>query len=131
MCGLFSQLSRLEIDEAVLTGESVPVIKTLPALPTPEEKDQDVAVGDRTNMAFRQTSVSQGSGRGERQFLFEFLSASFLLLNDSPNSFFSMADHLSFAMAPQVLWCLSVTRQRLARSPLAWPTVAALTRRLH
>eukprot|EP00193_Tetraselmis_chui_P016382 CAMPEP_0177777534 /NCGR_PEP_ID=MMETSP0491_2-20121128/15422_1 /TAXON_ID=63592 /ORGANISM="Tetraselmis chuii, Strain PLY429" /LENGTH=961 /DNA_ID=CAMNT_0019296647 /DNA_START=135 /DNA_END=3020 /DNA_ORIENTATION=+ len=58
------ELSRLEIDEAVLTGESVPVIKTLPAIPHPEEKDQDVAVGDRTNMAFRQTSVSQGSGRG-------------------------------------------------------------------
>ena len=60
----FLQLSRLEIDEAVLTGESVPVIKTLPALPAPEDKDQDVAVGDRTNMAFRQTSVSQGSGKG-------------------------------------------------------------------
>jgi len=58
------EMNRLEIDEACLTGESVPVIKTLPALPHPEEKDQDVAVGDRTNMAFRQTSVSQGSGRG-------------------------------------------------------------------
>lgn len=58
------QLSRLEIDEAILTGESVPVIKTLPALSPPEEKDQDIAVGDRTNMAFRQTCVSQGSGRG-------------------------------------------------------------------
>ena len=59
------QLSRLEIDEAALTGESVPVIKTLPALVAPESKDDvDVAVGDRTNMAFRQTSVSTGSGRG-------------------------------------------------------------------
>jgi Ca2+-transporting ATPase len=57
-------LSRLEIDEALLTGESVPVIKTLPALPAPDDAAQDVAVGDRTNMAFRQTSVSQGSGRG-------------------------------------------------------------------
>ena len=67
----FPQLSRLEIDEAVLTGESVPVIKTLPALNAPEDKDQDVAIGDRTNMAFRQTSVAQGSGKGIVAYLRE------------------------------------------------------------
>uniref|UniRef100_A0A0G4FY80 Cation-transporting P-type ATPase N-terminal domain-containing protein n=1 Tax=Chromera velia CCMP2878 TaxID=1169474 RepID=A0A0G4FY80_9ALVE len=56
--------NRLEVDEAVLTGESVPVQKTLPPLPAPAEGEFDVAVGDRTNMCFRQTNVSQGSGRG-------------------------------------------------------------------
>jgi len=58
------ELSRLEVDEAALTGESVPVVKTLAALPHPKDPDEDIAVGDRTNMAFRQTSVAQGSGRG-------------------------------------------------------------------
>uniref|UniRef100_A0A0G4GYW0 Cation-transporting P-type ATPase N-terminal domain-containing protein n=1 Tax=Chromera velia CCMP2878 TaxID=1169474 RepID=A0A0G4GYW0_9ALVE len=58
------EINRLEVDEAVLTGESVPVVKTLAPLPAPKEGEFDVAVGDRTNMCFRQTSVSQGSGRG-------------------------------------------------------------------
>uniref|UniRef100_A0A0G4FI86 Cation-transporting P-type ATPase N-terminal domain-containing protein n=1 Tax=Chromera velia CCMP2878 TaxID=1169474 RepID=A0A0G4FI86_9ALVE len=58
------EINRLEVDEAVLTGESVPVVKTLAPLPPPKEGEFDVAVGDRTNMCFRQTNVSQGSGRG-------------------------------------------------------------------
>eukprot|EP00873_Tetraselmis_striata_P040599 jgi/Tetstr1/460863/TSEL_006022.t1 len=65
------ELSRLEVDEAALTGESVPVIKTLPAIPHPKSVDEDVAVGDRTNMCFRQTSVAQGSGRGVVVFVGE------------------------------------------------------------
>eukprot|EP00873_Tetraselmis_striata_P034524 jgi/Tetstr1/454788/TSEL_041668.t1 len=65
------ELSRLEVDEAALTGESVPVIKTLAALPHPRDPDEDVAVGDRTNMAFRQTSVAQGSGKGVVVFVGE------------------------------------------------------------
>eukprot|EP00038_Savillea_parva_P029433 m.71056 g.71056 ORF g.71056 m.71056 type:complete len:1032 (+) comp8684_c0_seq2:226-3321(+) len=57
------EANRLEVDEAALTGESVPVAKTVAALPAPTD-GVDVAVGDRTNMAFRQTSVTQGSGKG-------------------------------------------------------------------
>uniref|UniRef100_A0A0G4G0S9 Cation-transporting P-type ATPase N-terminal domain-containing protein n=1 Tax=Chromera velia CCMP2878 TaxID=1169474 RepID=A0A0G4G0S9_9ALVE len=58
------EINRLEADEAVLTGESVPVVKTLAPLPAPKEGEFDIAVGDRTNMCFRQTNVAQGSGRG-------------------------------------------------------------------
>jgi hypothetical protein len=51
----------------VLTGESVPVAKVTAALAKRDgdSEDTDVAVGDRINMAFRQTSVTQGSGKGE------------------------------------------------------------------
>ena len=47
----------LHIAEASLTGESVPVTKNLATLA--EAK----ALGDRTNMAFNGTSVTQGTGR--------------------------------------------------------------------
>lgn len=48
----------LRIEEAALTGESEPVLKTTAALPamTP--------LGDRTNMAFMGTTVLAGRGRG-------------------------------------------------------------------
>ncbi len=49
----------LEIDESVLTGEAVPCNKSLEPIKeggTPEEI-RAVAVGDRHNMAFRQTSI--------------------------------------------------------------------------
>ena len=66
----------------MLTGESVPVIKTLPALPAPEDKDQDVAVGDRTNMAFRQTSVAQGSGKGAWACAIQVCVSVFMCIGD-------------------------------------------------
>ncbi|PWN31414.1 potassium/sodium eff, partial [Meira miltonrushii] len=55
-------LSSLEIDEAPLTGESVPVLKTSDAL-------HDVAAAplppaDRTNLAFAGTTVTKGRGAG-------------------------------------------------------------------
>eukprot|EP01012_Entosiphon_sulcatum_P010958 TRINITY_DN1655_c0_g1_i1.p1 TRINITY_DN1655_c0_g1~~TRINITY_DN1655_c0_g1_i1.p1 ORF type:complete len:1032 (-),score=156.60 TRINITY_DN1655_c0_g1_i1:280-3375(-) len=50
---------RLEIDEALLTGETVPVTKTTDALPKGE-----YSVGDKLNMAFRQTAVTSGKGYG-------------------------------------------------------------------
>lgn len=50
---------RLEIDEALLTGETVPVSKTCDPLPKGE-----YSVGDLTNMAFRQTAVTTGKGVG-------------------------------------------------------------------
>ncbi|MEX0781777.1 MAG: cation-translocating P-type ATPase [Dehalococcoidia bacterium] len=45
----------LEIEEAALTGESVPTLKDITAIDRP-----DVALGDRTNMVFMNTSVTRG-----------------------------------------------------------------------
>ncbi|MBN2050401.1 MAG: HAD-IC family P-type ATPase [Spirochaetales bacterium] len=47
----------LEVDEAILTGESEPVVKTTEAV---EEK---AALGDRVNMVWASTSVTAGRGR--------------------------------------------------------------------
>lgn len=49
--------SSLQIAEASLTGESVPVTKSAAALGLP------VPLGDRVNMVFRGTAVTQGVGR--------------------------------------------------------------------
>jgi Ca2+-transporting ATPase len=46
----------LETQEAALTGESAPVSKDAAVLPGPE-----VAVGDRSNMVFQNTSVTRGT----------------------------------------------------------------------
>jgi Ca2+-transporting ATPase len=49
----------LHADESALTGESIPVAKHVGKLP-----DEDLALGDRRNMAFKQTSVTKGVGLG-------------------------------------------------------------------
>lgn len=49
----------LELDEALLTGESLPVSKHDAPLPDPE-----LGVGDRKNMAFMNTIVTKGRGHG-------------------------------------------------------------------
>ncbi len=48
----------LQIDESALTGESVPVEKSLATLPA------DTPLADRSNMAFSSTLVTQGVARG-------------------------------------------------------------------
>jgi cation-transporting P-type ATPase F len=48
----------LQIEEASLTGESVPVAKRVDILPA------DAVIGDRTNMAFAGTAVTYGKARG-------------------------------------------------------------------
>lgn len=48
----------LQIEEAALTGESVPVTKELDLV------TEDAGIGDRTNMAFSSTNVTYGRGQG-------------------------------------------------------------------
>ncbi|NEW62358.1 HAD-IC family P-type ATPase [Granulicatella sp. zg-ZJ] len=53
------EVNTLKIEESALTGESVPVEKSL-AIPNSEES----GIGDRTNMAFSSTNVTYGRGLG-------------------------------------------------------------------
>ena len=55
-----------ETDEALLTGESVPVAKDPGGvfLPSKETEGQDVGVGDRLNMAFTSSTVAKGRATG-------------------------------------------------------------------
>ncbi|KAA8907824.1 putative P-type Na+-ATPase [Sphaerosporella brunnea] len=50
-----------EADEALLTGESLPVAKKAEAV---FSADQDVGVGDRINMAYSSSSVTKGRAKG-------------------------------------------------------------------
>lgn len=75
------EVVELECDEALLTGESIPVEKTIAALvpkdiessaKTGQTNDDvtykpeapDVPLGDRTNVAFMSSTVSKGRGKG-------------------------------------------------------------------
>ena len=49
--------SELGLQEAALTGESAPISKDPSTIDKPE-----VALGDRTNMLFQNTSVTRGTG---------------------------------------------------------------------
>jgi Ca2+-transporting ATPase len=53
------EAARLRVEEAALTGESVPAEKTPAPLPA-----EGLPVGDRTNMAYKGTTVAYGRGRG-------------------------------------------------------------------
>ena len=53
------EAAQLRIDESALTGESQPVEKRIDAL-----VGGDLALGDRTNLAFKGTLVTYGRGRG-------------------------------------------------------------------
>ncbi|MBN1276000.1 MAG: hypothetical protein JXA35_00810 [Deltaproteobacteria bacterium] len=50
--------NRIEADESALTGESVPVGKAVDALP------EETSLAERTNMLFKGTALTQGSGKG-------------------------------------------------------------------
>ena len=53
------QSAQLQVDESMLTGESQPVEKSTQPL-----SEATLALGDRTNMAFRSTLVTRGRGQG-------------------------------------------------------------------
>ena len=55
--GRIIRAATLEAQEAALTGESAPIAKDARVLPSAE-----VALGDRTNMLFQNTSVTRGTG---------------------------------------------------------------------
>ena len=55
--GRILRSATLEAQEAALTGESAPIAKDAGALAS-----DDVALGDRTNMLFQNTSVTRGTG---------------------------------------------------------------------
>ena len=56
-----TSLTNLEIDEAPLTGESVPVVKIIEPV---DDEDGLLAPADRINLAFAGTTVTKGRGRG-------------------------------------------------------------------
>lgn len=55
----FIKAHSLQIEEAALTGESVPTEKDVATI-----QDEEVGIGDRTNMGFSSTNVTYGNGTG-------------------------------------------------------------------
>jgi Ca2+-transporting ATPase len=53
-----TEASRLQVDESALTGESMAVSKSVKPV------EEDTTLAERTNMAFKGTSVTAGSGHG-------------------------------------------------------------------
>ncbi|MEG0566709.1 MAG: HAD-IC family P-type ATPase, partial [Hungatella sp.] len=56
------ECASMKVEEAALTGESVPVIKTSEAL-TIADQSKDVTLGDRKNMVYMGSTIVYGRGR--------------------------------------------------------------------
>lgn len=58
-CRVF-EANQLEVDEALLTGEALPVLKHTKVISDPDGR---LALGDRKNIVYRNTIVTQGRGK--------------------------------------------------------------------
>ncbi|KAG5492621.1 hypothetical protein JKF63_01200 [Porcisia hertigi] len=58
-CRIFES-NGLEVDESLLTGEALPVVKHANVIRDPDNR---LALGDRKNMVYRNTQVTQGRGK--------------------------------------------------------------------
>lgn len=118
----------LECDEALLTGESIPVEKTIAALvpkdiessaktgqtnddDTYKPEAPDVPLGDRTNVAFMSSTVSK-------------VCSLVYAVHQAPSSFGWCSPHLYYDRdAARALWCTRASVQSwgrsLTRSPLS------------
>lgn len=54
----------MDIDEALLTGESLPVNKTTEVI-----EGELCPLGDRTNMCYSSTTLTKGRGKGRYKYL--------------------------------------------------------------
>ena len=61
-CRIF-ECSSMKIEEAALTGESVPVNKLVKALTLSKDKGDEVPLGDRKNMAYMGSTLVYGRGK--------------------------------------------------------------------
>ncbi len=61
-CRIF-ECASMKIEEAALTGESVPVTKLIKALTLQKDKGDEVSLGDRKNMAYMGSTLVYGRGK--------------------------------------------------------------------
>src|ERR1700743_153456 len=58
------EVMNLECDEAILTGEALPVAKEVEFEPKHGTAKEDLGLGDRLNIAYSSSTVTKGRGRG-------------------------------------------------------------------
>ena len=58
------EVMNLECDEAILTGEALPVAKEVDFQSKPGQNKEDLGLGDRLNIAYSSSTVTKGRGRG-------------------------------------------------------------------